>query len=145
VAVELAAPQFRLPEVSSTFHGRDVFAPAAAHLANGVPLERLGPVLSDPVRFEPPRPRTHQDGTIEGEIVCVDHFGNLITNITGVSGGSARVRDRELPLGGTYSDVPDGELLALVGSDGAVEVAVRNGSAAAALLAEAGEPVTWRP
>ncbi|HLG71436.1 MAG TPA: SAM-dependent chlorinase/fluorinase [Chloroflexota bacterium] len=145
VAVELTAPEFRLPEVSATFHGRDVFAPAAAHLAAGVPLEKLGPKLADSVRLDPPRPRTAQDGTIQGEVVYVDHFDNLITNIGGVRGGTARIRGHDLPVQATYSAVNPGELLALIGSDGALEVAMRNGSAAAYLSAEAGEPVTWRP
>jgi S-adenosylmethionine hydrolase len=144
-AVELAAPEYRLPRVSSTFHGRDVFAPAAAHLAAGVLLERLGPPLGNPVRLEPPRARTFQDGTIEGEVVYVDHFGNLITNIAGVSGGSAQVRGRDLPLRATYGAVAAGELLSLLGSDGWLEVAVRDGSAALALGIADGEPVTWRP
>jgi S-adenosylmethionine hydrolase len=144
-AVELTAPEYRLPSISATFHGRDVFAPAAAHLAMGVPLERLGPALAEPVRILPPRPETHEDGTIVGEIVYVDHFGNLITNISGVAGGAARLRDRELPVRVTYASAQPGELLALVSSDGELEIALRDGSAARALQAAPGEQVAWRP
>ena len=144
-AVELTAPEFRLPNVSATFHGRDVFAPAAAHLALGVPLERFGPPLTDPIRLDPPLPRTLPDGTIVGEIGYVDRFGNLITNITGVSSGAVRFRERELPLRATYGEAAPGELLALLGSDCEVEIAVRDGNAALALQALAGEQIISRP
>ncbi|HCF62640.1 MAG TPA: hypothetical protein DFS52_32210, partial [Myxococcales bacterium] len=80
-AFELASPELRRAEVSDTFHGRDLFAPAAAHLARGVPPERFGPEVADPVKLQPPRVR-HEGGAVVGEILHVDHFGNLISNLT---------------------------------------------------------------
>jgi S-adenosylmethionine hydrolase len=144
-AVELTAPEYRLPNISSTFHGRDIFAPAAAHLAIGLPLRKLGPPIANPVRLSPPEPRLHADGTIEGEIVYVDRFGNLITNLAGLAEGTIGCAGRELPVRRTYGDAAPGELLALTGSDGELEIAVRNGSAADVLRVQAGQPVTWRP
>jgi S-adenosyl-L-methionine hydrolase (adenosine-forming) len=145
VAIELTAPECRLAQTSSTFHGRDVFAPAAAHLAAGLPIDRLGPRLTDPVLLQAPQPRVRRDGTIVGEIVYVDHFGNLITNITGITGGTTLFRDRQLPLRATYGSAGPGEVLALIGSEGELELAVRDGSAAAQLRAHLGEQVTWCP
>ncbi len=143
-AIELANPAYQLPNVSSTFHGRDIFAPAAAHLAAGLPIEKLGPAIAEPVRLQPPEPTTLPDGTIEGEVVYVDHFGNLITNIAAAR-GTLTVGAHELPVRTTYREAAAGELLALSGSDGELEIAVRNGSAAAYLSAGAGLKVTWRP
>src|SRR5262249_55861693 len=80
---ELAAPEHRLPQVSATFHGRDVFAPAAAALASGVAPPALRPPVADPVRLELPRPRATPEGT-EGQILWIDRFGNLITTLTPV-------------------------------------------------------------
>ena len=85
------------------------------------------------------------DGTIVGEIVYVDSFGNLITNIAGVSGGCARIRDRQLPVRATYGQAESGELLVLIGSEGELEIALRDGSAAQALKVQPGEQVSWRP
>jgi len=145
LAVELTASHYQLPSVSSTFHGRDIFAPAAAYLATGVPLLELGPELHDPVRLLPPSPLLRSDGTIEGELVYVDHFGNLISNIARVTGGSIRFRDLNLPLRHTYAETGPNELLALVGSEGEVEIAQRDGSAAASLGARLGERLIWIP
>jgi len=78
--VELSDPCYRLVEVSHTFHGRDIFAPAAAHLAAGVPITALGPPVRDPVTFPPPRLEVVSDG-ITGEVLHADHFGNVITSI----------------------------------------------------------------
>src|SRR2546427_2253648 len=80
-AFELAAPEYRLPAVSRTFHGRDVFAPAAAHVATGVDVARLGPVVSDPVRLEWAGARA-RGGAIEGAVIHVDRFGNLVTSLS---------------------------------------------------------------
>lgn len=136
---------YRLAAVSSTFHGRDVFAPAAAHLAAGVPLPAFGPRIDDPVRLLPPEPARQADGTMVGEIVYVDHFGNLITNIEAPPQGAVRFRQQVLAVRSTYGSAGEGELLALVGSEGQVEIAVRNGSAAQQLGARAGETVVWQP
>ncbi|HUG42114.1 MAG TPA: SAM-dependent chlorinase/fluorinase [Longimicrobiales bacterium] len=133
---------------SATFHGRDVFAPAAGRLAAGTPLEELGPAVDDPVLLELPAPARHPDG-VYGEVLHVDRFGNLITNIPAAWArsagevwlGFARVG----PLRTTYGDVGDGEPLAVVGSLGLLEVCVRNGSAAHRLSAGRGAPVYMEP
>ena len=116
-----------------TFHGRDVFAPAAATLARGATLESMGPAISDP--YLAPLPASRHDGTaVVGEVLYVDRFGTLVSNITGpqVEPG-VRIRVAGTDVGGlrrTFTDVERGALIALVGSGGAVEIAVRDGSAA---------------
>jgi S-adenosylmethionine hydrolase len=145
-AVELAAPELRLPRVSRTFHGRDVFAPAVAHLANGVALERFGPPVEDPVRLA--WPEMHAvGGAVAGAVLHVDRFGNLITSIAGAAvealgaDASIHIAGRRLPLVGTYADLPRGAAGAMIGSSNRLEVAVREGSAAAVLKARRGTPV----
>lgn len=136
------------PEASPTFHGRDLFAPAAGRLAAGAALEELGPAVEDPLLLPMPEPSRHDEG-IYGVVLHVDRFGNLITNVPGswVEGagdvwmGFARVG----PLRRTYGNVFDGEPLALVGSLGLLEISVRNGSAAARLSAGRGAPVYIEP
>jgi S-adenosyl-L-methionine hydrolase (adenosine-forming) len=119
---------------SPTFHGRDLFAPAAAALACGRPLELLGePYAGIPSRLTWKEP--HYEGkSVVGEIVYVDRFGTLITNLTPdlvPSYAVLEVEDLDIgPLRRTFGDVPTGGLLAYVGSGGAVEIAVRDGSAA---------------
>ncbi len=134
--VALEAEVYRRPAVSATFHGRDIFAPAAAWLARGVPLEDLGPVVDDPVRLALPQPR-REHRSVVGAVVHVDRFGNLITNVPGAwLGDGAHVSVEGRPVGTlrhTYADVVPGSLLALIGSDGLLEVAVRDGSAATVL------------
>lgn len=116
-----------------TFHGRDLFAPAAAQLATGTPLGKLGSALADPLRL--PRPEAHRAGAgWVGEVIYIDRFGTLVTNLPaealeGVAGIALAGR-RRAPRGRTFSDVEPGELVAYVGSAGSVEVAVRDGSAA---------------
>ena len=145
-AWELAEPAYRRAEVSATFHGRDVFAPAAAHLALGVPPERFGPEVLDPVQLQAARVR-HEGNAVVGEIVHVDSFGNLISNLSiedlpPVPRGELKVAvgGRTLRgIQGTYASVPQGALLVLVGSAGFVEIAVREGSAARELKLEDGQ------
>lgn len=138
--VRLAVPH----TASATFHGRDVFVPAAVHLALAQAFDALGPAVSDPVIRRTPEPRRGAEGGIEGQVVTIDRFGNLITNLIGVRGGTVIVGTRVAPVRRTYGDVNPGELVALVGSSGLLEVAVRDGSAAAALGARRGDPVTLR-
>ncbi|HWC75403.1 MAG TPA: SAM-dependent chlorinase/fluorinase, partial [Gemmatimonadales bacterium] len=121
------------PGVSATFHGRDVFAPAAATLAAGDPITALGSSITSPVYL--PLPVARHDGTaVVGEVIYVDRFGTLISNInaSGVEPGvRIRVGDTDVgPLRRTFADVPRGALVAFVGSGGTIEVAVRDGSAA---------------
>ena len=117
---------------SPTFHGRDVFAPIAALLATGGSLESLGAPITDPVRAPLPVPRVEPD-RVAGEVIYVDHFGNLISNVawTGAPNGRVAVGGADVgPLGRTFADVAPGELVAYVGSAGTVEIALRDGSAA---------------
>jgi S-adenosylmethionine hydrolase len=129
------------PSASNTFHGRDVFAPAAAALAVGTPLDSLGEPVHDPVVLRTPEPRRLADGSIEGEIIHIDHFGNAITNILGTTEGTVRAREHSIPVMRTYASVGLDQPLALTGSNGLVEIAVRNGSAAAMLQLSRGDKV----
>lgn len=118
---------------AATFHGRDVFAPAAARLATGAALRELGESISDPCSAPLPSPR-HDHLTVIGEVIYVDRFGTLVTNIPGnaVQPG-ARIRIEGSDAGSlrrTFRDVGRGALVAFVGSGGTVEIAVRDGSAA---------------
>jgi len=137
---------WRNNRISDTFHGRDLFAPASAHLINGVPLAELGPPISDLVHLDHTTPTQTEDGRIRGHVIHVDHFGNLVTDIpaallpprkTHVVLGSARIKG----LCSSYASVARGEYLALIGSDGSLEIAVREGNAAQALEADVGDEV----
>jgi len=146
VYIDLNKPRFWLPQVSNSFHGRDIFAPVAAHLAAGVPFEEMGDPFSDPVRITIPLPQKTENG-YAGHVLHVDHFGNLITNFTrkelpqGV-GVNVHVKDRTLPgLIKTFGSSPSGELIAMLDSGGRLEISVVNGSAAALLNAGSGEVV----
>lgn len=115
-----------------TFHARDVFAPAAAQLLIGAALTHLGSVISDPHRAPLPEPKS--DGaTLVGEVIYVDRFGTLVTNIPGaqvVPEARLRVAGRDVgTVCRTFGDVERGQLLAFVGSGATVEIAVRDGSA----------------
>jgi len=126
---ELPVPAGAAP----TFHARDVFAPAAASLANGTALAHLGRLITDPHRS--PLPASRLDGlTAVGEVIYVDRFGTLVTNIPAESvepGSRVRLAGTDVgSLRRTFGDVERGQLLAYVGSGGTVEVAVRDGSAA---------------
>ena len=132
---EVEAVVLPTPEAASpTFHGRDVFAPAAAALAGGTPLHTLGqPFQAIPERLAYTDP--HYEGkTVVGEVVYIDRFGSLVTNLTSAlvpTYARVEVEDLDLgPLRRTYNDVTTGGLLAYIGSGGAIEIAVRNGSAA---------------
>ena len=145
----IESTSLRREPVSPTFHGRDLFAPAAAFLACGGALEELGPPLDALVELPLPRPRA-EGARLVGEVLHVDRFGNAITNlarsdIEAVAGGRAvRVEagGRLLPLARTYGDVAVGEALALIGSADLLELAVREGSAAATLGLARGSEVT---
>jgi S-adenosylmethionine hydrolase len=147
---ELVEPRLRLPEVSMTFHGRDIFAPAAAHLAAGVAPADFGPSATDLVRLPEPRTvLTHAQLT--SEIIGVDRFGNLQLAATsaqldlfGVTPGDrVRVRHHRSTVDGTvgvtFADVPSGALLVHVDSAGQVALAVNGGSAAEALAGRVGD------
>jgi S-adenosylmethionine hydrolase len=127
---------YLLQPVSQTFHGRDVFAPLAAHLSRGVPIQKLGPALKDFVRLAWPVPRVRRGG-FEGEVVYIDRFGNAITNLEGrmlegSDGASCQICARRrwnCPLRTFYQAVPPRRPVALVGSSGFLEIAINGGSA----------------
>ncbi len=130
---------------SATFHGRDVFAPAAARLATGVPLEGLGPPAPSPTIRRTPEPRRLASGELVGEVIAIDRFGNAITNLATVArSGSVEVSRRSFRLVRTYADLRAGEAGALVGSSGLIEVVVREGRAADQLGLARGSAVTLR-
>jgi S-adenosylmethionine hydrolase len=143
--------QFFASSLSATFHGRDVFAPVAAHISRGVALDHLGPISDHIEVLELAQPAFGTNGTITGEIVVVDRFGNLISNISAMDLSAARSRRREwhVTLGGTeigsiqttYSDVAPGEPVALIGSTQMLEIAVNSFSAADKLAAGRGTRV----
>ena len=146
----LDAEQFALPGASRTFHGRDVFSPAAAALAAGLSPAEAGEETSDWVRLELPSPELSEDGTIRAGVLYSDNFGNLVTTVGAELLGrglswSVEVGGETMPLVGTYAEVGEGELLALVGSGGTVEISLRDGDAAAHLGVEAGGAVLLRP
>jgi len=126
--VELPVPAGASP----TFHARDLFAPAAAQIVNGTALTHLGHLISDPIRSPLPEAR-QEGGTWVGEVIYVDRFGTLITNIPGAGvspGAHVSVGGTDAgPLRRTFGDVPAGQIVALVGSGGTVEIGVREGSA----------------
>ena len=148
--VQLTNPSYWLSPLSATFHGRDLFAPVAAHLSLGVPLCQMGPPLSRPMRFEVAAVQVGEDGAIVGKVVHIDRFGNLITNVPASCLPAnqmvcVRVADRTIVgPSKTYGVSADSGLLALIGSSGYLEIALRNGSAAAALRTGRGAQVVVR-
>jgi len=156
-AVHLTNQRYWLPKVSATFHGRDIFAPVAAHLSLGVPLAELGEPLSlgELVTFPLPRPERQActersergNGNWVGHVVHVDHFGNLVTDLEAEAIGDTQAVVIE--VGGrrivgvrrTYADGTPGEPMALIGSSGRLEIAVPGGQAARRLKAQIGDQV----
>lgn len=145
----ITSERFFLRPISRTFHGRDVFAPVAAHLAAGVPPAQFGKRIDDHLRlnfFAPVHTGKH---TWTGSILKVDHFGNLITNFHIDEFSQARIRPFEMIAGLktisrlalTFTECAPGEVFAVVGSSGYLEVACNQGSAAKALGCGAGSPV----
>ena len=144
-AYELVDPAYRLADVSATFHGRDVFAPAAAHLCLGLDPARFGPPVTDAVRL--PEPTVHiGQSEVRAEVLSVDGFGNVQLAATELGGlaGAVQVQGRPATVGRTFADVPAGELVVLPDSAGHVAVAVNRGNAAAWLGLEPGDIVEIR-
>jgi S-adenosylmethionine hydrolase len=147
--VKHALERFRLSTPSSTFHGRDLFAPIAAELAAGrATLEDIGPPTDSVLEVAVASTEQSADG-IHGVVITVDHFGNLITDIDeslirGLQRPAVTIDGRQIPLRRTYGDVQPGDLLALINSFGVVEIAVAQGSAAAVLGLSRGTPVSVR-
>jgi len=148
-AVAITKPQFWRPTVSPTFHGRDIFAPVAARLSLGFPLTDFGEVITSVTMLPLPQPYQAGDGSVVGHIVHIDSFGNLITDIRSSdlpqARGAITIEVGEQLISGLSRTYAGGSgLLALVGSDGYLEIAVREGSASAFLDAEIGGEVKIR-
>jgi S-adenosylmethionine hydrolase len=150
--IDVSRSLYRRPAVSQTFHGRDVFAPVAAHLASGVPLAHLGRAVKTMRRGAAARPR-RRGRTLRGKVIWIDHFGNLISDVTiGDLAGLGRdfrtrslsvtIADRTVRLRRSYAGVPPGAVLAIVNSADTLEIAINRGSAAAVLGCARGDPVT---
>lgn len=145
--VRVTESRYFLKPVSRTFHGRDIFAPVAGHLSKGVDLGRFGPGIGRITTSEASAPRVSTAGAVNGEVVSIDRYGNLITNIPGdllrdsrdirITVGRRIVR----ALSGSYADAKKGELLALVGSTGHLEISVNQGSARSAAKIQRGDRV----
>jgi S-adenosylmethionine hydrolase len=146
-AVALRPGRYTRRPVSATFHGRDIFAPAASHLSLGVGLEALGPAVRKIQALPPFRAARRFDGSLDGRVMHVDRFGNVVTDVCGEDLQTGRV---EVTIGGqrieglarTYEGEPD--LKALVGSAGYLEVACRGGSAVERLGVDVGDSVLVR-
>jgi S-adenosyl-L-methionine hydrolase (adenosine-forming) len=142
-AVELTKTEFWRSQPTGTFDGRDVFGPVAGHLANGIPLTQLGRNITDPLPLSLPVPHG-----LEGEVMHVDAYGNLITNLTAASLPPTyivRLGAVQIPQAVNYAQVDEGTLLALVGSAGLLEISARNASADALTGAGRGTPVSVVP
>lgn len=146
---QIADRRYALPEVSRTFHGRDIFAPAAAHLAQGVPLSALGPPLPDWVQLPDLKPTLSGD-VMTGSIIHIDRFGNAITNVlepdfhafVGSSRYEIAVRSLNLTaLSDSYDAVPSGSPLAIFGSGGELEISVNGGDAGVLFGIQRGDAV----
>ena len=148
----LTNQKFFRSSVSTTFHGRDVFAPVAAALASGVKPDELGPSLTDIVRLPSLTPVTGRNGRIEGRIIHIDRFGNCVTNITRgelpdnsiAAGASLRINGRNITTFRKFfaeEASSRSRLFAIWGSAGFLEIAVTNGSAAKLLKAKRGDGV----
>ncbi len=163
--------RFQLGGPSATFHGRDIFAPAAAYCSLGYALDEFGPRINNPVRLPDPRLRFFGTGRIEGEVLFADHFGNLLTSLgrftrgensegeadflpwlpaSGISNQKvdlaratlSRVTGQTLRFARTFSEVPKGECAAIIGSSGLVEIVANGVSAADILQLGHGAPVS---
>lgn len=146
---EIKNVDFLLPQISDTFHGRDIFSPVCGHLSRGIDPSEFGPVVKDPVRRDPAQPVVWQD-QITGEVIHIDSFGNIITNITReVFEMVASDRRYRIVLNGrtidkvsrTYLEVEQGKALALFGSLDMLEIAIHSGRADRRLGAGKGDPV----
>ncbi len=139
----LNRPGFFLNHISQTFHGRDIFAPCAAHLAKGKRPEQLGEAIPDAVRLPRPQPEI-QPGRILGQVIHIDRFGNLITNISKEQLPEKpliRIMGKAISGISNSYDAPAGTLLAIIGSAGHLEISLARDSAAHRLKAGVGQAV----
>jgi len=163
-AWELSNPKFQLENPSSTFHGRDIFAPAAAYASRGARGQNFGKGQTDLVRLPTPR-LSVEDNAITGEVLSLDRFGNLITSLgqfisregslefsswldssvfTVKLNDNTRISLRDIPLQlkNNFESVPDGECAALIGSTGLIEIVTNQASASYVLGSKIGDPVS---
>lgn len=146
-----AAGYFRQP-VSATFHGRDVFAPVAAHLASGVPVTEFGKTIEDPRRLDFAPAKRGEDGVWAGRILYVDRFGNLVTNFRAADLGGITENRFRMIIGNTetswyhpsYASADQESIFVIDGSSGFLEVSINQGDAAIFTGAAAGSGVTVR-
>lgn len=143
--------RFFASSLSGTFHGRDIMAPVAAHLSRGARLEQMGPPADHIETLPLAAPTVHESGDVDGQVILVDHFGNLITNISEIDLNRAMSMRREVtvslgdqkvgPIRHAYGEVEPGKPLALIGSTLMLEIAVNQGHAARHFKADKGTPV----
>jgi hypothetical protein len=144
-AFHLDQRSYWLPDISRVFHGRDIFAPVAAHLARGIPLEKMGSIIHDPIRLVIRHPEPIQGGGWRGEIVNIDHFGNLSTNInidqlTKQEEVVIRIKNEEIiGVASAYGDHSVGTLIAILDSNDSLAISLVNGNAAQFLHANIGD------
>lgn len=132
------------PDAAPTFHGRDVFAPAAAAVARGTHPSDLGAPFAAPIVRRTKEPTRLPDGSVSGEVIAIDRFGNAITNILGAHSGGVEAGGRVVHIVRSYAEVPPGSPLAHAGSSGLLEIAVRDGNAARELELTRGAVVIFR-
>ncbi len=150
-AWQITREEFLLKPLSATFHGRDIFAPVAAHLSLGTPASEFGPEVEDLQKLMLPQ-AVREERSIRGEVIHIDSFGNLITNIQAEDLESLDQQRLEVflagvmigTISGAYSEVPEGAAVAVVGSSGRLEIACFRGSAAAYFTAGCGTAVEVR-
>ena len=151
-AWRLDNPDYFLPSVSRTFHGRDVFAPVAAHLATGIPPEAFGPPITDPSGLPFP-PHQEEPGELKGQVVWIDRFGNCITNLADklvhswAQGASFVVHAASKEIARMYTayeSLPKGEVLAIFNSMGLLEIACNQARADRTLALGEGDPVVLK-
>lgn len=154
--IHVTAEHYFLPQGSSTFHGRDIFSPVAAWLSKGINISKFGDQITDYVTIPMPVPSSLPKNSIEGEVIHIDHFGNLITNIsaqkltdfhrTNPQGKlKIMVKGKEAPFRNYYAEVQDKSLYALINSLGYLELFVKNGSASSSFDVKVGEKIAVIP
>ncbi len=149
-AVAVENPAYFLPQVSNTFHGRDIFAPVGAHLSRGVPIGELGNPVAQPVQLTLPEPQVTEEAVI-GHIIWIDSFGNLVTDVSReileslerqngvvIHAGSAKIDH----FNRSYAESEIGEVLAIIGSFNRLEISINQGNAAQVLGLKRGDTVT---
>lgn len=144
-AVALDNPEYHRAQVCTTFHGRDIFSSVAGYLASGVLIDKLGSPAESIELLNQPVPAFESD-QITGEILLVDHFGNLITNIPASALDKpfmifSEGMNQPIPMSSTFADVPNGSPVAYIGSMGMLEIALRGGHAATILQRAPGDMV----